>query len=97
MGATRLGSPAPPPPIASYPDVAVCMDDVADDVSVEDLYEPSAAWRGDGVYEDQPTTRKVSIDEVQEEKAEAADEAKRQKELKKAIKDYMKTSLSRHV
>lgn len=97
MAATRLGAPAPPPPIAAYPDVAVRMDDVADDVSVEDLYEPPAAWRDDGVYEDKPAARKVSIDEVQEEKAAAALDAKRQKELKKAIKDYMKTSLSRYV
>lgn len=97
MAATRLGAPAPPPPIAAYPDVAVCMDDVADDVSVEDPYEPPAAWKGDGVYEDKPAARNVSIDEVQEEKAAAALDAKRQKELKKAIKDYMKTSLSRYV
>lgn len=97
MAATRLGAPAPPPPIAAYPDVAVRMDDVADDVSVEDLYEPPATWRDDGVYEDKPAARKVSIDEVQEEKAAAALDAKRQKELKKAIKDYMKTSLSRYV
>lgn len=95
MGATRLGAPVPPPPIAAYPDVTVCMDDAADDCSVEDLYEPSAVWRGDKMYDDKPTERRTSMDEVDEEKAAAAIEAKRQKELKKAVKDYMKTSLSR--
>lgn len=67
---------------------------MADDCSVEDLYEPTAMWRGDGMYDDKPAERKTSIDEVQEEKEAAAIDAKRQKELKKAIKDYMKTSLS---
>lgn len=94
MGATRLGAPSPPPPIAAFPDVAVAMDDGADDCSVEDVYEPPAMWQGGGMYDDQPAERKVSMDDVQEEKEAAAKDAKRQKELKKAIKDYMKTSLS---
>lgn len=94
MGATRLGAPSPPPPIAAFPDVAVTMDDVADDCSVEDVYESPAMWQGGGMYDDKPAERKVSMDEVQEEKEAAAKDAKRQKELKKAIKDYMKTSLS---
>lgn len=96
MGATRFGAPTAPPPIAAYPDVSLCMDDIADDGSVEDLYEPSTVWKGDGVYDDKPAERKVSMDEVKEEKAAAEIDAKRQKELKKAIKDYMKTSLSRY-
>ncbi|GAB0491592.1 hypothetical protein MMPV_002846 [Pyropia vietnamensis] len=96
MGATRFGAPTAPPPIAAYPDVSLCMDDIADDVSVEDLYEPPEVWKGSGAYDDKPTERKLSMDEVKKEKEEAERDSKRRKELKKAIKDYMKTSLSRY-
>lgn len=100
MGATRHGAPAPPPPIAPLPhtDVTVAMDS-GDDGSVGEpgdrgeLPGGRAAW---GPAEDAPACRRgSSLDEVGEEKAAAKAAAKNEKELRKALKDYMKTSLSR--
>lgn len=97
-------TPPPPPPVEPFADFTIVVDDDETepwdgDASAGKADHAAASATSTGgflVGGDAPEGADGATDEIDKEKAAAKAAAKREKELKKAIKDYMKTSLSRY-